>query len=128
MVEATRLAFFPCPAGCVAVRLHCLPPLVLPCLVVEPLVVERVELRLESMDDAMVVLVEIDRPATEVALNLILPHERRLVDCTANLNDVNFTRISVLGLVVVADQENLGFFPTLVGFHDLLDRVRRGVG
>lgn len=95
-------------------RLHMLLVVVLPCLVVEPLVKERNPLDLEARYRPRLGDDELDYPTPDVRLNLELAHEGVLVFGGSRLNDVNFAGVAILGLVVVTDKQNSGFFPALI--------------
>jgi len=92
------------------------------------LVEERNPLRLEPGNLAVRSDHELDNPSAEVRLNLVLAHERGLVFRAPGLHHVDFTRVAVLGLVVVPDEEDVRLLSPLVGLHDFLHRVGGGVG
>lgn len=102
-------------------------PLVGPRLAVVLGSVEAVPLHLEAVNNATVVLVELNRPTSDVGLKLHLAQERVLVFRTSSLNDVNLTEDTVVHLVVVTHEKNLWLFASRVGLDNLLGRVRNSV-
>src|SRR3990167_2157899 len=104
---------FPRPKGLIQ-RVHTLFVLVLPCLVVVALVVERNPLGFEASNLSFLGDNKLDYPSAEVGLYFQLPHERCLVFCRSALNNVDFTGVAVLGLVVMSNQKDVGLLATLI--------------
>lgn len=101
---------------------------VLPPLLVETPIVEGNPFALEARDEPFVSDHELHDPAADMGRDVVLPHEGVLILRRSHLENMDFTGEAIFGLVVVADEEDVGFLPTLVGLDDLLHLVGGGVG
>src|ERR1700675_4733495 len=74
----------------------------------------------EANNGATFILLDLDFPKAHVRGDLLFAHEECLILSAPGLYAMHLARISVFGLVVVADDQNVWLLSALIRFHDLL--------